>query len=376
MRDLVILGSTGSIGVQALEIVRNHPDKFRVLALSAGSSNYPVLAEQAREFKVPVIATSGERAQLTALFHGEVIDGPQSASQVAAIPCDIVLNAITGSIGLGPTLSALSSGNKVALANKESLVAGGELVTDYGRDRIIPVDSEHSALAQAMRSGAAGEIKKVILTASGGPFRKRKDLSDVTLEDALAHPTWNMGRVVTINSATMVNKGLEVIEAHHLFGTPYKSIETVIHPQSVVHSMVEFRDGSTIAQASPPNMKGPIAYAISEGERLSSVMPAVDWSKGSSWDFEPLDNERFPAVELAKRCGELGTAVTAMYNAANEEAVAAFIAGKIGFLGIVDLLEKVVQKLGGGAVSQLRSLEDVSAIEKDARILARELMGA
>jgi len=376
MRDLVILGSTGSIGVQALEIVRNHPDKFRVLALASGSSNYPVLAEQAREFKVPIIATSGERAQLTALFHGEVIDGPQSASQVAAIPCDIVLNAITGSIGLGPTLSALSSGNKVALANKESLVAGGELVTAFGRDRIIPVDSEHSALAQAMRSGAAGEIRKVILTASGGPFRKRKDLSDVTLEDALAHPTWNMGRVVTINSATMVNKGLEVIEAHHLFGTPYKSIEIVIHPQSVVHSMVEFRDGSTIAQASPPNMKGPIAYAISEGERLSSVMPAVDWSKSSSWDFEPLDNERFPAVELAKRCGELGTAVTAMYNAANEEAVAAFIAGKIGFLGIVDLLEKVVQKLGGGAVSQLRSLEDVSAIEKDARILARELMGA
>lgn len=375
MRDLVILGSTGSIGVQALEIVRNHPDKFRVVALAAGSSNYPLLAQQAQEFGVPIVATSGERSSLTSLIKGEVIDGPSAASQVASIPCDIVLNGITGSIGLGPTLSALSSGNKVALANKESLVAGGELVTAFGRDRIIPVDSEHSALAQAMRSGAVSEIKKVILTASGGPFRKRKELSDVTLEDALAHPTWSMGTVVTINSATMVNKGLEVIEAHHLFAIPYRSIETVIHPQSIVHSMVEFKDGSTIAQASPPNMKGPIAYAISEGERLGSVMPAIDWSMSSSWDFEPLDNERFPAVELAKRCGELGTAVTAMYNAANEEAVAAFIAGKIGFLGIVDLLERVVQKLGGGAISQVRNLDDVSAIENDARTLARELMG-
>lgn len=376
MRDLVILGSTGSIGVQALEIVRNHPDKFRVIALAAGSSNYALLAEQAREFKVGVIATSGERAELTSLIKGEILDGPNSASQVASIPCDIVLNGITGSIGLGPTLAALSSGNKVALANKESLVAGGELVTAYGRDRIIPVDSEHSALAQAMRSGAMGEIKKVILTASGGPFRKRKDLSGITLEDALAHPTWSMGTVVTINSATMVNKGLEVIEAHHLFGLPYKAIDTVIHPQSIVHSMVEFKDGSTIAQASPPNMKGPIAYAISEGERLSSVMPAIDWSESSSWDFEPLDNERFPAVELAKRCGELGTSVTAIYNAANEEAVAAFVAGRISFLGIVDVVEQVVQKLGGGAVSKVRSLEDVSAIEKDARTLAQELMGA
>ena len=375
MRDLVILGSTGSIGVQALEIVRNHPDKFRVVALAAGSSNYPLLAQQAQEFGVPIVATSGERSPLTSLIKGEVIDGPSAASQVASIPCDIVLNGITGSIGLGPTLSALSSGNKVALANKESLVAGGELVTAFGRDRIIPVDSEHSALAQAMRSGAVSEIKKVILTASGGPFRKRKELSDVTLEDALAHPTWSMGTVVTINSATMVNKGLEVIEAHHLFAVPYRSIETVIHPQSIVHSMIEFKDGSTIAQASPPNMKGPIAYAISEGERLSSVMPAIDWSMSSSWDFEPLDHERFPAVELAKRCGELGTAVTAMYNAANEEAVAAFITGKIGFLGIVDLLEKVVQKLGGGAISQVRNLDDVSAIENDARTLARELMG-
>lgn len=376
MRDLVILGSTGSIGVQALEIVRSHPDKFRVVALAAGSSNYGLLAEQAREFKVPIVATSGERAELTSLIPFEVIDGVQAAAQVASIPCDVVLNGITGSIGLGPTLAALSSGNKVALANKESLVAGGELVTAFGRDRVIPVDSEHSALAQTMRSGNISELKKVILTASGGPFRKRKDLSDVTLDDALAHPTWSMGPVVTINSATMVNKGLEVIEAHHLFGIPYRSIETVIHPQSIVHSMVEFKDGSTIAQASPPNMKGPIAYAISEGERLGSVMPAIDWSMNSSWDFEPLDNERFPAVELAKRCGELGTAVTAMYNAANEEAVAAFISGKIGFLAIVDLLENVVQKLGGGAISKVRSLEDVSAIEKDARSLARELMGA
>jgi 1-deoxy-D-xylulose-5-phosphate reductoisomerase len=285
-----------------------------------------------------------------------------------------VLNAITGSIGLGPTLSALSSGNRVALANKESLVAGGELVMSFGRDRILPVDSEHSALAQAMRSGKRSEISKLVLTASGGPFRDRKDLSEVTVGEALAHPTWKMGPVVTINSATLVNKGLEVIEAHHLFGIDYKEIEAVIHPQSVIHSMVEFRDGSTIAQASPPDMKGPIAYAISSEERYSNVMRPIDWSKSHTWEFSPIDHDRFPAVELAKRCGELGTAVTAMFNAANEEAVGAFVEGRIAFTRIVEIIEAVVMEQGGGALSPLRDIDDVTAIEHDARVLANELI--
>ena len=374
MKEIVILGSTGSIGVQALEIIASHPESFRVVALAAGSGNLELLARQAENFKVPIIATTGDKARLQSMTSAEVIDGPHSASQLAAIPADVVLNAITGSIGLGPTLSALSSGNRVALANKESLVAGGELVMSYGRDRILPVDSEHSALAQAMRSGKRSEITKLVLTASGGPFRDRKDLSEVTVGEALAHPTWKMGPVVTINSATLVNKGLEVIEAHHLFGIDYKEIEAVIHPQSVIHSMVEFRDGSTIAQASPPDMKGPIAYAISSEERYSNVMRPIDWSKSHTWEFSPIDHDRFPAVELAKRCGELGTAVTAMYNAANEEAVGAFVEGRIAFTRIVEIIEAVVMEQGGGALSPLRDIDDVTAIEHDARVLANELI--
>ena len=374
MRDIVILGSTGSIGVQALEIVASHPESFRILALAAGSGNLELLASQAEKFKVPIVATTGDRSLLQSMTKAEVIDGPQAAAQVAAITSDIVLNGITGSIGLGPTLSALASGNTVALANKESLVAGGELVTAFGRERILPVDSEHSALAQALRSGKRNEVAKLVLTASGGPFRDRMDLTEISVGEALAHPTWKMGPVVTINSATLVNKGLEVIEAHHLFDIPYAKIEAVVHPQSVIHSMVEFKDGSTIAQASPPDMKGPIAYALSAGDRLSNVMKPVDWSKAHTWEFAPIDNERFPAVELAKRCGELGTAVTAMYNAANEEAVGAFVEGRIGFTRIVDIVEAVVMKQGGSAMAPLRDISDVTAIEHDARVLANELI--
>ncbi len=373
-KEIVILGSTGSIGVQALEIIASHPESFRVVALAAGSGNLELLAEQAERFNVPIVATTGDRQKLQSLTKAEVIDGPKAAAHVASITCDLVLNGITGSIGLGPTLAALESGNLVALANKESLVAGGELVMKHGRDRIWPVDSEHSALAQAMRSGSRSEVARLVLTASGGPFRERKDLNEITVGEALAHPTWKMGPVVTINSATLVNKGLEVIEAHYLFDLPYKQIDAVIHPQSVVHSMVEFKDGSTIAQASPPDMKGPIAYAISKGERLSRVMKPVDWSKTHQWDFSPIDNERFPAVELAKRCGELGNAVTAMYNAANEEAVGAFVEGRIGFTRIVETVEAVVVKLGGGALSPIRDINDVTAIEHDARVLANQLI--
>ncbi|MFM8383576.1 MAG: 1-deoxy-D-xylulose-5-phosphate reductoisomerase [Actinomycetota bacterium] len=375
MRDVVILGSTGSIGSQALEVISQNPDKFRVVGLSAGENNLSMLIEQVRKFDVPVVGTSGDGAALReALPKCTVIDGPSAAREIAALQADVVLNGITGSIGLGPTLSALEAGNKVALANKESLVAGGDLVMAHGRDRIIPVDSEHSALFQAMRSGREQDVAKVILTASGGPFRARKDLSKVTTKDALAHPTWSMGPVVTINSATLVNKGLEIIEAHYLFGTPYSKIDAVIHPQSVVHSMVEFVDGSTIAQASPPNMKGPIAYALSYPERVSGAMPAIDWNKAQSWEFEPIDESRFPAVALARRCGALGGSFTAIFNAANEVAVDAFLRERIPFTAIVDTIDRTVAKLNSGAPEKLRDLADVTAIENEARRVATELL--
>ena len=376
--ELVILGSTGSIGVQALEIVEANPDKFRVIALAAGSSNLQLLADQAKRFSVPVVGTTGDRDTFTRMLSGisntQVIDGAKSASEIAAIACDIVLNGISGSIGLGPTLAALSVGNKVALANKDSLVAGGDLVMAFGRDRIIPVDSEHSALYQCFLSGKAAEVKQVILTASGGPFRDRIDFSDITVADALNHPTWSMGPVVTINSATLMNKGLEIIEAHYLFDLPYSKISAVIHPQSVVHSMVEFIDGSTIAQASPPNMKGPIAYAISGANRISKATAPVDWNIKQSWEFMPIDGEKFPAVELARRCGELGGGLPAIFNAANEVAVDAFINGLIPFTKIVDVVDATVQKLGGNSPITIGSLSDVSAIEDDARVLANQLV--
>ncbi len=375
MRDIVILGSTGSIGVQALEVIAANPTQFRVVGLSAGSNNIERLIEQVKKFEVPIVGTTADGKALRGALPGvEVIDGADSAKSIAALSCDVVLNGITGSIGLGPTLAALEVGNKVALANKESLVAGGDLVMAHGRDRIIPVDSEHSALYQAMLAGKRSDVEKFILTASGGPFRDLVDLSTVTVADALNHPTWSMGPVVTINSATLVNKGLEIIEAHFLFDIPYSKIEAVIHPQSVVHSMVEFKDGSTIAQASPPNMKGPIAYAIGYPDRVEDAMPAIDWKQSHSWSFEPIDHERFPAVDLARRCGALGGSVAAMYNAANEVAVAAFMKEQIPFTAIVDTIEATVTKLGGNAISVVRDLSDVSAIEKDARRVAQEAL--
>jgi 1-deoxy-D-xylulose-5-phosphate reductoisomerase len=375
MRDIVILGSTGSIGVQALEVIAANPTKFRVVGLSAGSNNLERLIAQVKKLDVPIVGTTSDGSTLRAALPGvEVIDGADSSRQIAALSCDVVLNGITGSIGLGPTLAALEVGNTVALANKESLVAGGDLVMAHGRDKIIPVDSEHSALFQAMLAGKAADVSKFILTASGGPFRNVADLSTVTLADALNHPTWSMGPVVTVNSATLVNKGLEVIEAHYLFDIPYSKIEAVIHPQSIVHSMVEFKDGSTIAQASPPDMKGPISYAIAYPDRVNEAMKAIDWKTPQAWSFEPIDNEKFPAVDLARRCGALGGAVAAMYNAANEVAVAAFMREEITFTAIVDTIEKTVTTLGGHASSVVRDLADVSAIENDARRVAHEAL--
>jgi len=371
MREIVILGSTGSIGVQALEIVAAHPNKFRVVGLSAGRKNPALLMEQAKKFNVPIVGSMAPAPQTDGV---KVIDGDNSSVEIAALPCDIVLNGITGSIGLGPTISALAVGNKVALANKESLVAGGDLVMKYGRDKLIPVDSEHSAIFQAMLAGKESDVKKLILTASGGPFRDRSDLSDVTVADALNHPTWSMGEVVTINSATLLNKGLEIIEAHYLFDLAYEMIEAVIHPQSVVHSLVEFNDGSTIAQASPPNMKGPIAYALAYPERINKACAPIDWSKSHTWNFSPIDNEKYPAIELAKRCGELGGGLPAVYNAANEVAVAAFLAQRIKFTAIIELVEQVVQTFGGNTPTTIRDISDVSGIEQSARMKAEELI--
>lgn len=371
MRDVVVLGSTGSIGVQALEIVAANPNKFRLVGLSGGRKNPQLLMQQAKKFNVPIV---GSMAPAPAVAGVQVIDGDNSSVEIAALPCDIVLNGITGSIGLGPTLSALGVGNKVALANKESLVAGGELVMKYGADQIIPVDSEHSAIYQALLAGKKSDVKKLILTASGGPFRERSDLSDVTVADALNHPTWSMGEVVTINSATLLNKGLEIIEAHYLFDLPYENIEAVIHPQSVVHSLVEFIDGSTIAQASPPNMKGPIAYALSYPDRISKATAAIDWSKSHTWQFLPIDNEKYPAIELAKRCGQLGSGLPAVYNAANEVAVAAFLAGQIKFTAIIDIVEAVVQSFGSNTPTTIRDISDVSGVEQSARSKAGELI--
>ena len=376
MRDLVILGSTGSIGMQALEIVTAYPGKFRVVGITSAGNNPRAFIEQAKKFDVGVIGTIHNAELIREALPGVIVlDGADAAAQVASITCDVVLNAITGSIGLAATLSALKVGNRLALASKESLVAAGDLVMSLAHEnQIIPVDSEHSALWQCLMSGKISEVSKLILTASGGPFRERKDLTSVTVDQALAHPTWSMGPVISVNSATLVNKAHEIIEAHYLYKMEYSRIEAVIHPESVIHSMVEFIDGATIAQASPPNMKGPIAYAINWPDRLKSATPAMDWNVKHSWNFEPIDHEKFPAIELAKRCGELGGGLPAIFNAANEVAVHAFLKGSISFTSIMECVEQSVQRLGGSSPSAIRDLSDVSAIEQDAQTVAREVL--
>ena len=372
MRDVVILGSTGSIGAQALEIVASNPDLFNVVAITSAGSNPELVILQAKSFGVSHVGVVNNAEIIRQALPGvTVIDGVNASTQIAALECDVVINGITGSIGLAPTLAALDAGNVLALANKESLVAGGDLVMSRARaHQIIPVDSEHSAIFQSCLAGKKSEIKKLILTASGGPFRERENLDGISVEDALKHPTWSMGSVVTINSATLINKGLEIIEAHYLFGMPYSHIEAVIHPQSVVHSLVEFNDGSTIAQASPPNMKGAIAYAMNWPDRLSGSTSAIDWKVQHSWSFSPIDNNKFPSVDLARHCGQLGGAMPAIFNAANEVAVAAFIDRKIEFKSIVGVIASVVQELEKDSPKTLRDLADVSAVEDDARTRA------
>lgn len=392
-RDLVLLGSTGSIGTQAIDIVRRNPDRFRVVALGAGGGNVGLLAAQALELGVEAVGVAKASAaqDLQLAFYAEasqrgyatgdfripkIIAGPDAMTELVQWPCDVVLNGMVGSLGLAPTLAALRAGRTLALANKESLVAGGPLVraavTRPGQ--IVPVDSEHTALAQCLRSGSRPEVRRLIVTASGGPFRgrRRSELTGVTPEQALAHPTWNMGPVVTINSATMVNKALEVIEAHELFDVPYADITVMVHPTSVIHSMVEFVDGSTIAQASPPDMRLPIAVALGWPDRVPDAAAAVDWTKAHTWEFAPLDDDAFPAVALAKAAGETGRCRPAIYNAANEECVAAFVAGRLPFLGIVDTLHRVLEDAPDFA--EPGTVEDVLVAESWARAYAQKII--
>lgn len=352
MRRVIILGSTGSIGTQALEVIAANRDRFELVGLAAGS-NSQLLEQQRSEFDV-----KAEKAVL----------GAQAATElILSTDADVVVNGITGSIGLAATLATLETGKTLALANKESLIVGGALVKQAAKPgQIVPVDSEHSALAQCLRGGSESEVKKLILTASGGPFRgfTREQLETVTPQQALAHPTWVMGRVVTTNSATLVNKGLELIEAHLLFDIPFDRIEVTVHKQSVVHSMVEFIDGSVLAQCSPPDMKLPIALGMSWPERVANVSVPVDWTKAHTWTFEPLDEKVFKAVALARQVGTAGQTYPAVYNAANEQAVDAFHDGKIGFNQIVDLVERVVE---AHEPEQNLSLESVLRAEKWAR---------
>ncbi|OKI89430.1 1-deoxy-D-xylulose-5-phosphate reductoisomerase [Micromonospora sp. CB01531] len=393
LRELVLLGSTGSIGTQAIDIIRRNPDRFRVVALGAGGGNVDLLAAQALELGVEVVGVAKASAaqDLQLAFYSEasrrgwatgdfklpkIVAGPDAMTELAGWPCDVVLNGVVGSLGLAPTLAALRAGRTLALANKESLVAGGPLVKAAVRrpGQIVPVDSEHSALAQCLRVGTRGEVRRLVVTASGGPFRgrRRDELTEVTPEQALAHPTWNMGPVVTINSATMVNKALEVIEAHELFDVPYADIEVMVHPQSVIHSMVEFTDGSTLAQASPPDMRLPIALGLGWPDRVPEAAAAVDWTRAHSWEFFPLDDAAFPAVALAKAAGEAGRCRPAIYNAANEECVAAFVAGRLPFLGIVDTLQRVLED--APEFGEPGTVEDVLAAESWARGYAQKII--
>lgn len=392
-RDIVILGSTGSIGTQGLDIAARNPDRFRVVGLAAGGSNVELLARQAVRFEVPHVGVADEAAaarleEAIATVSREagrpgsaptITAGPDASTAIAGLACDVVLNGITGSIGLRPTLAALEAGSTLALANKESLIVGGDLVTRAAAPgQLVPVDSEHSAIAQCLRGGRREEVRRLVLTASGGPFRgrSREELRHVTPQQALAHPTWDMGRVVTTNSATLVNKGLEVIEAHLLFGIGFDDIAVVVHPQSVVHSMVEFTDGSTLAQASPPSMLIPIGLGLGWPDRVPDAAPACDWTKAATWEFFPLDESAFRAVPLAYRVGRAGGTQPAVYNAANEECVEAFHDGHLTFLDIVDVVEGVVDDWCATpeAARPVHAVDDVLAAETWARARAQEVI--
>jgi 1-deoxy-D-xylulose-5-phosphate reductoisomerase len=392
-RSIVILGSTGSIGTQAQEVVSANLERFRVTAISAGGGNLELLARQAVALGVQAVGVArGERDSVAAAIrrvaddvgrHGfapDILVGSAANTDLAASGADVVLNGIAGSIGLRPTLAALKAGSTLALANKESLIVGGSLVKAAARPgQIVPVDSEHSAIAQCLRGGSADEVRRLVVTASGGPFRgrSRAELETVTPQQALDHPTWAMGPVVTTNSATMVNKGLEVIEAHLLFDIPFERIEVVVHPQSVVHSMVEFIDGSILAQISPPDMRLPIALGLAWPDRVEGATSPCDWTRAASWDFFPFDENAFPAVPLARRVGAAGSCFPAVFNAANEECVEAFLAGRTRFVDIVDTVERVVDEWSTHPENDSRPLDvdTVLSAETWARHRAQEVLG-
>lgn len=398
MRTIVLLGSTGSIGTQTLDVVRSRRDQFRITGLAASGGNLATLAAQIIEFEPEVVALARPAAaqELQRLLYaaadergwnrGEVklprlLLGPDAATELAAMACDVVVNAITGAAGLLPTLATLGQGTTLALANKESLVIGGRLVTRAAAPgQIVAVDSEHSAFAQALRAGRADEVRRLILTASGGPFRgrTRDELTAVTPEEAMAHPTWNMGRVITINSSTLVNKGLELLEAALLYDVDLDDIVVTVHPQSIVHSMVEFHDGSTIAQASPPDMRLPIGIALTWPQRLADAARPCDWSTPATWTFEPLDDDTFPAVELARAAGKASGTAPAVYNAANEAAVDAFCDGGIGFLDITEIISACLDEhlASGHVADDDLSVEAVLAADLWGRTRATELVEA
>jgi 1-deoxy-D-xylulose-5-phosphate reductoisomerase len=393
-RTVLVLGSTGSVGVQALDVVAANPERFDVVGVAAGGADPAALAAQALTHRVRAVAvsraTAAEDVQLAIYAEAQkrgydrgefemprILAGPDAVTElIAATPADIVLNAITGSRGLAPTLSALDTGATLALANKESLIAGGPLVLKAAKPgQLVPVDSEHSAIAQCLRGGQEHEVARLVLTASGGPFRgrKRADLAGVGVKDAMAHPTWDMGPVITINSATLVNKGLEVIEAHLLFGIPYDRIDVVVHPQSMIHSMVTFTDGSTLAQASPPDMKLPISLALGWPDRVPGAATPSTFAEPAAWTFEPLDNDTFPAVRLAMQAGTTGGCLPAVYNAANEEAVASFVEGHTAFTAIVDTVGHTLDDAHDWH-REPGSVDEVLAAEDWARARARELL--
>lgn len=385
---IVVLGSTGSIGTQGLDVIARHRGRFTVIGLAAGGAHVQLLARQAAEFHVPQVAISDETA-VPALREAldqagasttQIQAGPEAVTAIAGCGAGIVLNGITGSIGLEPSIAALKAGSQLALANKESVVAGGNLLfsAQIRSNQINPVDSEHSAIWQCLRAGTHGEVSRLVVTASGGPFRgmTRDQMTDITPERALHHPTWNMGPVVTINSSTMMNKGLEVIEASRLFDIDPDRIVVTVHPQSVVHSMVEFRDGATIAQASPPDMRLPIALGLSAPERLDDVARPCRWDEATAWTFEPLDDEAFPAVNLARQCLKASQKHTAVLNAANEQAVHAFLDHRLPYLGIVDTVSEVIEHMDAElrGTPTFSSVEEMGEVERQARRIADDLI--
>ena len=380
-KKILILGSTGSIGTQALDVIADNSDKFEVVGIAAGGSQPDLVISQAQQLGLAAdkvaVADAQAAAVISKALGGEIISGTDAAKiLVETTKADTVLNALVGSLGLAATLATLESGAHLALANKESLVAGGEFVTSKAKlGQIIPVDSEHSAMAQCLRSGTRDEVARIVLTASGGPFRgwTREKMWEVTPEQAAAHPTWAMGQMNTLNSATLINKGLELIEATLLFETDADLIDVTVHPQSIIHSMITFTDGATIAQASPPSMKLPIALALDWPHRVPKAQPALDFTAAHTWTFEPVDDAAFPAVQLARHVAKQKGTYPAVYNAANEEAAEAFLRGRIKFPQIVDVVDEVLQ--GASQFAGVAShVDDILATESEARARANALI--